>query len=138
MRPCIRSSKPIIKVMGDYCSSGLWSGIYGPEIEPSELNIPESLQNRIKKWIRSWRQFYFSIPYEDDWKPGTFSRRIEKIFYHSKRFRELVREQWIIARLLHKYIGDQYTIVFYDEKKLFIHNGHVEHIYKVSSERKPS
>ena len=40
-----------IKVMADYCSSGLWSYDSGVMIEPTDLGLSESTIAELKSWV---------------------------------------------------------------------------------------
>ena len=47
-----------IKVMPDYCSSGIWNmnPADGYELDPMELGFPEDLVIRIKNWIKIYSE----------------------------------------------------------------------------------
>jgi len=122
--------KKILKIMGDYSSTGLWDGKYGSMVDLDELNIPLSLKNRILKWSKNWDKMFFNIDVNENETFDNFRNEKYK-FFHSKKFRDNYFEQKIISKLLKKYLSDKYDIYFFDEYKLFIGNGKIKYLYKI-------
>ena len=57
-----------IKVMPDYCSSGLWDIETGEELDPVELCMPLDIIEKLDKWIQDYDEATFSG--KEPWEGG--------------------------------------------------------------------
>ena len=57
-----------IKVMPDYCSSGLWDLETGEEIDPVEFCVPLDIIERLDRWIATYDEATFSG--KEPWEGG--------------------------------------------------------------------
>lgn len=44
----------VVRLMADYCSSGLWCQTCGLMLDPDDLALPQDLQEAIAQWILNW------------------------------------------------------------------------------------
>lgn len=136
----ITNERKSLKIMGDYCSTGIWRGKYGAMIEPEILPISKTLQKRIKDWGKSWdlifskklnKEFEYLNINKDIDIPLKIKKSLDEKFYNSKKFLELQKEQKIIAKLLKKHLGKEYDIYIFDEMVIHKFNNNKNFLYKI-------
>jgi len=110
-----------LRIMGDYCSSGLWNYKKSGMLEYEELNIPESLKKRTKEWVELWSSVNIR---EDNFynRPLKTNREKRKRFYFSKNYKELEKELKILGKLYKKYLP-KYKIITFSDRDFFLYNG---------------
>lgn len=95
-----------VRVMGDYCSSGIWHW-EGHEMDPDDLPVPDDIKARLANWAAR----YFS--WTDSWcagDPDNFARMRE----HDRLLRLYSDEGRAIARSI-KSALPEWTVVYFDE-----------------------
>lgn len=92
----------VLKVMADYCSSGLWDG-EGCESAPEEFGLPASIETALDTWIDHYHEM--DDPNGSGLLPGADLQRFDD-------------EGRAIARLIKDFFGGRVRVVFFSESKL--------------------
>jgi len=118
-----------IKIMGDYCSSGLWDYETGIMIEIEDLNINDRLKKRIQKWSYNWTSIYYSyIDIDDINKKTNKYIKYQQLNIEHKYLNELKKEQYLISKMLKQQLDikicvfDENIFTKYKGKKPYIIN----------------
>lgn len=94
-----------VRVMGDYCSSGIWHR-EGYEMDPDDLPIPDKIKARLDDWAAR----YFCI---DSWREGD-ADNFARIQEDDRVLRLYSDEGLAIARAI-KATLPEWTVVYFDE-----------------------
>lgn len=98
----VMSMKIIVRLMSDYCSSGLWAE--GGMIEYSSLNLSENLSKRIYDWVGTYEGWLdWSYPGNSPEPPLEEQEDFDK--EGIKIWKQLIAE-----------LGDDYEVVYFGEK----------------------
>ena len=94
-----------VRVMADYCADGLWDKDGSMiELPCPELNLPDDMLQRLEAW-QSW-----------------FTKDCQDYIEELKRTVEFDRKAFSseglkIARAIKVYLGEDWTVVYFDDKK---------------------
>jgi hypothetical protein len=101
-----RDPDRFVRVMGDYCTSGLWDWT-GAMMDPSDLPVTDALRARIADWV------YRFLSVSDSWIPG-YADNFARIRLHDGMLAQFADDGLAIARAIKAHLPD-WTVVYHDE-----------------------
>ncbi|MHA1342272.1 MAG: hypothetical protein ACTSRZ_13190 [Promethearchaeota archaeon] len=103
----VQKKIPIIKLMAEYSSSGLWGALDDMpigELSHEELGISEKLSNKIYSWVAIYESWYLKYDFYQNEKVP-----IEEVEKFNKMGREILKE-------LQKELEGKYNVYLIEEK----------------------
>lgn len=97
-----------VKLMADYCSSGLWNKA-GANIDPSEVPINDELKERLELWCRWYEKNPGYL------EPKEKAKGYPEYFFDTAAFS---REGRLIAKEMRKQLPNNWVIEYVNEDKL--------------------
>ncbi len=110
-----------IKIMFDYCSSGIWGSKkrspYGGMLDAESIRLNKRTAIRLEKWLKEYDELmsYFYFRYTS--KYTTNGKSVIK----SSKFKQLEKEQLIIAKQFKRQYKGKNIIIF-NERKVTMNN----------------
>lgn len=92
-----------IRVMADYCSAGLW-GYDGIMVEAIDLDLPNTIAKRLDAWQR-----WHDRDNQDYLEESVRSKEFDTMTFSLEGLR--------IAQAIKAYLGDDWTVIYFDEEK---------------------